>query len=175
MKQKLLKIYFLLLMEWSKRKDSDDKTWLIQCCSCYGISHRTMMLWWHFIPQSRWRMAKVLESNIHAQHPNCNANQHREGKNGDQYRYGQRLDRQYWEGTAEFVIQETTKLYEYTVLSISEDIDILLGKMDIKLATMNSPDLAHQYLKKRLWVKIYKILFEEDGSSENLIAFFKKK
>lgn len=175
MKQKLLKIYFLLLMEYSKRKDSDDNTWLVQCCSCYGISHWTMMLWWHFIPQAKWWIAKVLETNIHAQHPNCNANQHREGKNGDQYRYGARLDRQYWEGTAEYIIQKTREVYEYTVKSISEDIDNLLAKMDRKLHTMNSPDLAHEYLKKRLWVKIYRILFEEDWNSENLITFFKKK
>jgi len=113
--------------------------------------------------------------NVHSQHPNCNANQHREGKNWDQYRYWKRLDRTYWEWTADRIIEETQSLYSYTVQSISEDIDSLLTNMFTKLQSMKYKDVAYKMLEKRLWKKIYKILFEDYLWSEGLYLFFKKK
>ena len=174
MKAKLLKIYFLLIMERSKRKHANDKTSLVQCCSCNKYSYFWDMLGGHFIPQSAGWIAKVTLDNVQAQHSVCNANQHREGKHGDQYRYGVWLDKQYGKWTAEKIINKCKGVYTYSVASISEDIDDLLIRMKNKLNKLVDRDMADKMLEKRLGKRLYKLLFIDEWYSEDLILYLKK-
>lgn len=175
MKEKLLKIYFLLIMERSKRKHANNKTSLVQCCSCYKHSHFWDMLGWHFIPQSAGRIAKITLDNVNAQHSVCNASQHREGKHGDQYRYWIRIDKQYGKWTADKIISKCKWVYSYNVTSISEDIDRLLIMMKDKLNKLVDRDMADKMLEKRLGKRLYKLLFIDEWYSEDLILYIKNK
>jgi hypothetical protein len=161
-------------MEYSKRKHANDKTSLVQCCSCYKYSHFWDMLGWHFIPQSAGWIAKITLDNVNAQHSVCNASQHREGKHGDQYRYWIRLDKQYGKWTADKIINKCKWVYSYNVDSISRDIDKLLGLMRDKLNKLVDRDNAHKMLEKRLGKRLYNLLFIEYGDSNDLILYIKK-
>lgn len=106
--------------------------------------------------------------------PQCNANQHREGKHGDQYRYGVWLDKQYGKWTAEKIINKCKGVYTYSVSSISCDIDDLLILMKNKLNKLVDRDMADKMLEKRLGKRLYKLLFIDEWYSEDLILYLKK-
>lgn len=172
MKKKLLLLYFKLIMERSKRKFSNEK-WLTQCCSCWKLEKRTNMLWWHFIPQKKWWTAKVMLDNVNSQHSICNANQHREGKNGEQYKYGIWIDKTYGKWYADKIISDCNRIYTYSIDSITKDIDDLLALMRAKLKVIHYKNIAHLMLQKRIGIKMHKLLFIDNATITDLLANYK--
>jgi hypothetical protein len=77
------------------RRNGANKDGMNECYTCYTIKHWKQLHAGHFVTRTA-KAVKFDEQNVKPQCPNCNAFQ-----GGMSWAFGQRLDEEYGEGTAE--------------------------------------------------------------------------
>jgi len=120
LKNKLDKIF----SEYIRRRDVDNHTGYGNCIDCGKETHFSEGDAGHFVGRrhlsTRWD-----EENVHFQHRYCNR-----FLNGRQYEYGQAIDKKYYEGKADELIQKSHQVAKFDATHLQYLIDIYKDKLD---------------------------------------------